>query len=205
MEKYFQGTREAFLHLIQLPIAVLHNVFLSMGLGVIPGGNGGLEGSERRPAEPSGPVAAGHGSIMLQPGHYWASIAVALLVPELPALNTPFLSGMPMGEAILRCSKYSSLGLAQPGAVVFNTTTFCVASLYIFAHAFEQFSGDWTLFSSPNAFPLHHLPVVCSSSGCLESSCWAAGGVQQTSLQLHGRLERGGCPAQPSAVCGTSP
>ena len=82
------------------------------------------------------------------------------------------LSGTPVGEAILRHPKCSSLGLAQPGAVVFNTTSFGGASLYIFAHAFGRFSGNWTLFSSPNAFPLHHLLTVCSPS-CSPGVCAA--------------------------------
>lgn len=97
---------------------------------------------------------------------------MVLLVPVLPRLTTPFLSGMPMGEAILRHSKYSSPGLAQPGAVVFNTTSICGAILYVFAYAFGQFSRNWTLFSSPNAFPRHHLPTVCSPS-CSPGVCAA--------------------------------
>lgn len=40
----------------------------------------------------------------------------------------------------------------------------CSQFVYIFAPAFGQLSGNWTLFSSPNAFPLHQLPTVGSPS-----------------------------------------
>lgn len=75
---------------------------------------------------------------------------------------------MPMGAAILRLKMFT----AQPGAVVFNTTSFCRASLYIFAHAFGQFLGKWTPLGSPNAFALHQLPVVCIPS-CSPGVCAA--------------------------------
>ena len=43
---------------------------------------------------------------------------------------------------------------------MFNTISFCGAGLCIFAHTFGQFLGNWTLFSSPNTFPLHQLPMA---------------------------------------------
>lgn len=78
----FKEAVRQFCTYIQLPVVVLHNVFLPMVLGVIPV-EGGVLRAQRRPAEPSGPVAAGPGCITLQPGNCWASIAVALLVPKL--------------------------------------------------------------------------------------------------------------------------
>lgn len=113
---------------------------LPVGLGVTPGG---LSEKADRAS-----WTAGHGCITLQLSHSQASTAVALLVLELPPLAAylPSVSVMSLGEAVLRHFKCSSLGVAQLAAEVFITTSFCGTSLYIFAHAFGQFLGYWTLF-----------------------------------------------------------
>lgn len=106
LQRNFQRASKAVLYLYLTANSCPSQIFLPMGLGVIPGGSRGSGGSER-------PVAAGHGCITLPPGHYWASIAVVLLIPVLPPQTTHFLRGVTMGEAILRHSKWSSLGLAH--------------------------------------------------------------------------------------------
>lgn len=105
-----------------------------------------------------------------------------------------------MGEAILSHSKCSSLETAQPAAGMFNTTSFCGASLCMLTHAFGQFWGNWTLFGSSNVFPLNQLLIVCSSScspgvcaAQLVLRCWWCGVGGWSS----------GAAQQPCAVCGT--
>lgn len=77
-----------------------------------------------------------------------------------------------MGEAILSHSTCSSLETAQPAAGMFSTTSFCGARLCMLTHAFGQFWGNRSLFSSPNVFPLNQLLMVCSHS-CSPGACAA--------------------------------